>query len=87
MIDVDKIREAQDFIIRELKKQSVGRIDAIEWQQTPQNRATHIYRLVLFRGGEQSVFTFSEYELLENYGSKHWEKQLRDHVGDIMTEL
>lgn len=87
MIEVDRLQEAQEFITRELQRQSTDRIDAADWQQTPQDRATRVYRLVVFRSGEKSIFTFTEYELLENYGSKEWEKQLRDHCSDILTEF
>jgi hypothetical protein len=87
MIEIDKLREAPDFITRELQKQGVDLIDTIDWQQTPQDRATKIHRLVLIRGGEKSIFTFTEYELLENHGSKQWEKQLRDHVSDMLMEF
>ncbi len=87
MIEVNKLREAQDFINREPQKQSANRVDMLDWQQIPQDRATKIHRLVVFRGGEKSVFTFTEYDLLENYGSKQWEKQLRDQVSDILTEF
>ena len=87
MTEAEQLREAQDFITRELQQKGAARIDAVNWQQTPQDRATRIHRLVLIRGGEKSVFTFTEYELLDDYGSKQWEKQLRDHVSDILTEF
>ncbi len=87
MTELDKLSEAQHFINRELQKRVVDRIGAIDWQQTPQDRATRIHRLVLFRGKEKSIFTFAEYELLENFGSKQWQKQLREHVSDILTEF
>ena len=87
MIDAEKLRESQDFIAQEVQKHCATRIDALTWQQGPYNKATRIHRLVVFRGGQKSVFTFTEYELLENYGSKEWEMQLQDHVNDILTEL
>jgi len=83
----EKLRDAQDFINRELQKQGVDRIYAIDWEQIPQDRATRTHRLVVFGGEGKSIFTFTEYELLENHGSKQWEKSLRDHVGDILTEF
>ena len=87
MSEAEKIRDAQDFIARELQKRGANQIDTLSWEQTPQDRATRIHRLVLFRGGEKSVFTFTEYEFLENHGSKEWEKQLRGHVGEILMEF
>ncbi len=87
MTETEKLRQAQDFIARELQQKGAGRIDALDWEQTPQDRATRIHRLVVFLGGEKFIFTFTEYELLDNYGSKQWQKQLRDHVGDILTEF
>lgn len=76
-----------DFISRELQKQGVDLIDVMHWEQTPHDRTTGIHRLVVFRGGEKSVFTLTEYELLENHSSKEWEKQLRGHVSEILMEL
>ena len=83
----EKLYEAQDFITRELQKQGTDRIEALDWEQTPQDRATRIHRLVVFRGGEKSIFTFTKYELLENCGSTQWERQLRDHISDILVDL
>ena len=87
MTEAEKIREAQGFISQEVQKKGTGRIDALHWEQTPQDQTTKIHGLVVFRGGEKSVFTFTEWELIEDYGSKHWEKQLRSHVGEILMEL
>jgi hypothetical protein len=68
-------------------KAGTSRIDALTREQTPQDRATRIHRLVLCQGSEKSIFTFTEYELLDNYGSKQWRKELRGHIGDILMEL
>jgi hypothetical protein len=87
MTDSEKLTKAQDYISRELQQQGTNPIDVLTWEQTPQDRATKIHRLVLFRGGDKSVFTFTEYELLDNYGSKLWEKELQGHVGEILMEL
>jgi len=87
MNEIDKLRYAQDFIFRELQKKASARIEALTWDQGPHDPAAGIHRLVVFRGGEKCIFTFTEFELLEHYGSKQWEKQLRDHIGDILIEL
>jgi hypothetical protein len=87
MTESEKVRNAQDFINRELQKKGAGRIDAIDWEQTLQGRATRTHRVVIIQGGEKSIFTFTEYKLLKDYGSKEWEIQLRQHVGDILMEL
>ena len=85
--EVEKLRYTQDFITRELQKQSADRIDALTWEQTPQGRATRTHRLVIFRGDVKSIYTFTEYELLKDYGSKKWEKKMGQHVGDILKEI
>jgi len=87
MIEDQKLREGQDFIAQELRKKGAGRIGAIDWEQTPQGRVTRTHRLVIFRGGAKSIFTFTEYKLLKDYGSQKWENQLRQHVDDIMKEI
>ena len=87
MTESGKVRHAQDFINRELQKQVAVRIDAIDWEQTPQGRVSRTHRLVIFRGGDKSISTFTEYELLKDFGSKKWEKQIRQHVGDILKEF
>jgi hypothetical protein len=87
MTEPEKLQRAQDFIDQELRRRAVERIDALTWEQTPQDRVTRIHRLVVFRDGEKSIFTFTEYELIDNYGSKKWEKQLRSHVGDVLMEI
>ena len=50
-----------------------GWVDARYWEQTPQGRTFRIHRLAIFRGGEKSIFTFTEYKLLKDHGSKNWE--------------
>jgi hypothetical protein len=87
MTEAEKLHNVQHFITRELQKQGADRVGALTWEQTPQDRVTNIHRLVLFLGGEKSIFTFTEYELLDNYGSKQWEKQLQSHVNAVRTEL
>ena len=87
MSEEEKLKYAQDFIGREIQKKSGGRIDAIDWEQTPQGRATGVHRLVILRGGEKSIFTFTEYELLKEYGSQIWKNQLRHRTGDILKEI
>jgi len=87
MTKAEKLHTAQDFITWELQKKATDRVDALSWKQTPQDRATKFHRLVIFRGGKKSTFTFTEYELLEDYGSKQWEKQLRGHINDMMIEF
>ena len=87
MTEAEQLREAQDFITPELQQKGATRIDAVSWGQGPHNAAAGIHRLIVFRGGEKSIFTFTEYELLETYGSKEWQKQLRSHVGEILVEL
>ena len=87
MTEVEKLLEAQDFITRVLLQKSASQIDAMNWGQGPHNAVAGIHRLIVLRGGEESIFTFTEYELLENYGSKEWEKQLRGHIGDILMEF
>jgi len=87
MTEPETLREAQDFITREVQKHDADRVDALSWDQGPHDLAAGIHRLVVFRGSEKSIFTFTEYELLEHYGSKEWEKQLRGHVGEILIEL
>jgi len=47
----EKLRDAQNLINRELQKQGVDLIDAMNWEQTPLDRATRTHRMVLFRGG------------------------------------
>ena len=87
MTKSENVLNAQDFIAREVQNKGACRVDALSWEQTPNNQTTKIHRLVVFRGGTKSIFTFTEYELLEDCGSKEWEKQLRSHVGEILTEL
>jgi hypothetical protein len=87
MTDSDKLTKAQDYISRELQKQGSDRIDALHWEQSLHDQATKIHRLDSFRGGEKSIFTFTEYKLLDDYGSREWEKQMRRQVGDILMEL
>ena len=86
MTEAEKHRQAQDFITREMQKKGADRIDALKWDQGPHDPAAEIHRLIAIRGGEKSIFTFMKYELLEDYGSKQWEKELRGHVGEILME-
>jgi len=84
---VGNIRDTQDCISREIQRQAVCRIDALHWEQTPQDLATRIRRLVLFQGGEKSIFSFTEYELRENHGSQQQERQMQDPISDVLIEL
>ena len=87
MTEAEKLCEAQDFITRTLQQKGATRIDALYWEQGPHDPAAGIHRLIVFRGGEKSIFTFTKYGLLENHGSKEWEKQLRSHVGEILMKF
>jgi hypothetical protein len=87
MTEAEKLHNIQDFIIREVQKNGDVRVDVVNWAQDLYNSAAGIHLLEVFRGGEKSIFTFTEYELLDNYGSKQWETQLRSHVNDVLTEL
>jgi hypothetical protein len=87
MVEAEKLQCAKDYIAGELKKQAADRLDEISWDQGPWDPAVGIYRLVLSRDGEKSIFSFTKYELLKNHGSQQWKKELRDHVGDILMEL
>jgi len=55
MREEEKLREAQDLITRELQKKGADRVDALSWDQDPNDVAARIHRLVVFRGGEKSV--------------------------------
>jgi len=87
MTEAEKLREAQEFITRALQEKGAGRIDAVTWDQGLRDWAVGIYRLTVVRSGEKGIFTFSKYELLENFDSKRWEKELRTQVGEILIEL
>ncbi len=87
MTETEKLRNAKDFIVRELQKKSSSRIDAMSWGQGLIDPAAGIYRLAIHRGAESSVFAFTKDELFNNHGSKQWEKQLRIRVSDILMEL
>lgn len=87
MTDAEKVTRAQDLITRKLYKQGDDRIDKIEWEQTPLSRLARIHRLVIFRRGEKSIFIFTEYELLKDYGSDKWEHRLLRRVSDIQIDF
>ena len=87
MTKAKKHREAKNFITRELQQRGAGRIDAMNWGQGPRDLVPSIYRSTISLGREKSIFTFTKYELLEDYGSKQWKKELRGHVGDILWDL
>ena len=87
MTDAEKLTLTQDFITRELQKEVDAQIHKIEWEQTPQGRLSRIHRLVIFRKGEKSIFTFTEYELLKDYGSEKWEYRLRRRIGNILIDF
>jgi hypothetical protein len=87
MTELEKVRTAQDFINRELQEHGPDRIDTMTWEQTPHGRVARYHRLVIFRGSEKSIFKFTEYELLKDYGSEKWENRLRNRIGDILVEF
>jgi hypothetical protein len=87
MTESDKLSQAQDFLTHELRKRGASRIDAIDWEQTPQGRVSRYHRLVIFRGSEKSISKFTEYELLKDYGSEKWKNRLRSRVADILIEF
>lgn len=85
MTEPEKLRDSQDYVTRELHK--YGKMNGMTWNQEPLDSAFGIFRLAVFRAGEMSFFTFSKSELLEDYGSRQWEKELRSHIGEILMEL
>jgi hypothetical protein len=87
MTEAEKLREAQHFVTRELQEHGAGRLDAMSWAQEKEDQPVGIYRLAIMRGGEKSVFAFTQYELIERFGSKQWEKDLRERIGEVLREL
>ena len=87
MTKAEKLSEAQDFITRELQKHGAGRMDAMTWRQEAEDQFAETCRLTVFQRGERFVFTFTLYELIEHYDSIHWERILREHIGDVLREL
>lgn len=87
MTEAEKLQFAQDYITRELQRQGADRVDTMSWSQGPWDPAAGIHRLTVFRDGKKTIFTFTQFELLKNTGSREWKKDLRNHINDILMEL
>ena len=83
----DKLSKALNSVTRELQKQGADRTDPLAEEQIPQDRATKIHRLVVFRRDKESIFTFIEYELLDNYSSNQWKRSCGLTRGNVITYI
>jgi hypothetical protein len=85
--DSETILAAQDFVVRELQERSPLTIEAASWVQARLDAETGVYRLVIQSGGEKLVFPFYRDELMRGREPRKWEKELRDHIEEILAEL
>ena len=86
MNDSDTIRFAQEFIVTQLQKAKPDNIDALTWRQNEINALVEEFKLTVYSKDKSSVFTFTEKELIEDYGTKKWERRLSGRMKEILAE-
>ena len=87
MSNLDEIRLAQEFVVNQVKKAKPGTIKALSWRQEEINALIEEIILILHLEDKSSVFTFTEKELSEGYGTEIWEKRLTGRVQEILAEI
>ena len=87
MSDFDEIRLAQEYVFNQLQKAKPNNIYALSWRQEEINTLVEEIRFTVYSGDKSYVFTFTEKELIEGYGTKIWEKRLTRRVKEILAEI
>ncbi len=87
MSDFDEIRLAQEYVINQLQKAKPNNIYALSWRQEEINTLVEEIRFTVYSGDKSYVFTFTEKELIEGYGTKIWEKRLTRRVKEVLAEI
>jgi len=86
MPDFDLIRLAQEYIVTQLENAKPDSIDAFIWDQREVNALIEEVRLTVHFADQDFVFTFTEEELIQDYGSKKWESRLNGRVKEILAK-
>ena len=81
-----KIRFTQEFILNQLQKARPSNIDALTWRQKEIDALVEEFKLTVYSGEKSSVFTFTEKELIEDYGTKKCKKRLSRRVKEILAK-
>jgi len=87
MSDFDKILSAHEFVTNQLQKAKPANLNALSWRQEEINALVEEFRLTVYSGDKSYVFTFTEKELIEGYGTKIWEKRLTRRVKEVLAEI
>jgi len=87
MPDFDLIRLAQEYVVTQLENAKPDSIDAFIWHQREVNALIEEVRLTVHLADQNFVFTFTEAELIQDYGTKEWETRLNERVKEILTEI
>ncbi len=87
MSNLDEIHLAQEFVINQLQKTKPGTIKAFNWCQEEINALVEEIGLILCSEDTSYVFTFTEKELSERYGTEIWEQRLTGRVQEILSEI
>jgi uncharacterized lipoprotein YddW (UPF0748 family) len=74
MNDFDQILSAHEFVTNQLQKAKPANINALSWRQEEINALVEEFRLTVYSVDKSYVFTFTERELIEDYGTQKWEK-------------
>ena len=87
MTEEDKLQIAQGFITWKLLKTARTQTIAIAWIRDKTDPAAGIYRLKIYAGERNAVFTFPKDELTKWYDSWKWEMRFLRRVREILGEI
>ena len=81
------ISKAQQFIRTQLEKKVSDKMIGLMWGGTGLKLRPNQYGLVIYKGKEKMVFTFTKDELIKGYGSTEWKKRLLARINEILRRL
>jgi uncharacterized lipoprotein YddW (UPF0748 family) len=87
MNDFDKILSAQEFVANQLQKAKPANINALSWRQEEINALVEEFKLTVYSRDKSFVFTFTEQELVKDYGTEKWEERLIKKAKEILAKI
>jgi hypothetical protein len=83
----ERLAGARKLITAQIEKKLGAQMTGVAWGSKSLNLRAGEHGLVIHRGSEKQVFTFTEAELTDGYGSLKWRSHLLGRVNEIVRKM
>jgi hypothetical protein len=84
---IEMLTGARKLITAQIEKKLGAQVTGVAWGSKSLNLTAGEHGLVIHRGSEKRVFTFTEVELIDDYGSLKWRSHLLARVNEIVRKM